>query len=87
MSNRKKNFITIVNKIKKFVSDINSEQDVIDNLESLGYAHLAKSKSTLRNYKQYLDAQALSLVGNNDAYYRNRLQSWILTDKIKQGGI
>lgn len=44
--------------------------------------HRAEYLASLRAKRDQLDKEALSLVGNNDAYYANRMASWSLTEKI-----
>lgn len=44
--------------------------------------HRAAYLASLRAKRDNLDKQALELVGDNDAYYKNRMESWRLTEII-----
>lgn len=44
--------------------------------------HKAEYLASLRAKRDKLDKQALELVGDNDAYYANRMASWRLTEII-----
>jgi len=69
-----------VSHIFKSVVNNTAEKSVKSNLKKLGFN--VANKDTIRHEIKRLDNEAMSLIGDNKAYWANREACWTLTSLL-----